>query len=287
MLYVWSQRRAVRRPGRYEAISGQRTRWTSRCTRWARCRRVPAEPAIRAGRSSSTGMYDVIRVSGSQRYITGVFVDPANPTNAYAYRVARCGPSTRCGLAGLEVRVGRDARRCCERTARRPLGLDSADLARPMQLMRGRCRARPVGRRDNALMDKQVPSAGCIQRRARMVPGRTGGRHAKAPVTGGRDLRTTERAGAHSPQFGTYAQWTAGLLAALAVRPVPSCAASIPRGVNDKTPSDAYPGQVACKCRQPVMTLRAWTPVPGQANELYWNPRPARSAPRVRVACWR
>jgi hypothetical protein len=105
-----------------------------------------------------------------------------------------------------------------------------------------------VGRRDSALMDEQVPSAGCIQRRARMVPGRSGGRHAKAPVTGagicaqrGRDLRTTERAGAHSPQFGTYAQWTAGLLAALAVRPVPSCTASVPRGVNDKTPSDAYP----------------------------------------------
>ena len=79
----------------------------------------------------------------------------------------------------------------------------------------------------------------------------------RPPSPGGPGLRTTERAGAHSPQFGTYARWTAGLLAALAVRPVPSGAASLPRGVNDKTPSDAYPGQVACKCRQSVMTLRA------------------------------
>ena len=36
----------------------------------------------------------------------------------------------------------------------------------------------------------------------------------------GRGLRTTERAGARSLQFGTYALWTAGVLAALAVRPV-------------------------------------------------------------------
>jgi hypothetical protein len=36
-------------------------------------------------------------------------------------------------------------------------------------------------------------------------------------------LRTTERAVAHSLQFGTYALGAAGLLAALAVRPVPSC----------------------------------------------------------------
>src|SRR5690348_11905048 len=79
----------------------------------------------------------------------------------------------------------------------------------------------------------------------------------RPPLPGGRGLRTTERAGAHSPQFGTYARWTAGLLAALAVRPVPSCAASLPRGVNDETPSDVCLGQVPCKCRQPVMTLRA------------------------------
>jgi hypothetical protein len=42
----------------------------------------------------------------------------------------------------------------------------------------------------------------------------------KSPDIWGRGLRTTERAGAHSLQFGTYALWTAGVLAALAVRPV-------------------------------------------------------------------
>jgi hypothetical protein len=51
-------------------------------------------------------------------------------------------------------------------------------------------------------------------------------------------LRTTERAGAHSLQFGTYALWAAGLLAALADRPVPSCAVSLTLGVNGQTPSD-------------------------------------------------
>src|SRR6266516_2493490 len=34
--------------------------------------------------------------------------------------VARCRPSTRCGVTGLEVTVGRGARRCCERTAWSP-----------------------------------------------------------------------------------------------------------------------------------------------------------------------
>jgi hypothetical protein len=45
-------------------------------------------------------------------------------------------------------------------------------------------------------------------------------------------------AAAHSLQFGTYALWTAGLLAALAVRPAPSCPISVPRGVNDQVPND-------------------------------------------------
>ena len=48
-------------------------------------------------------------------------------------------------------------------------------------------------------------------------------------------------AAAHSLQFGTYALWAAGLLAALAVRPAPSCSSSIPRGVNDQVPSDVHP----------------------------------------------
>jgi hypothetical protein len=53
------------------------------------------------------------------------------------------------------------------------------------------------------------------------VPGPNEGRHAKAPDTRDRGVEPTERAGAHSSQFGAYAAWTAGLLAALAVRPVP------------------------------------------------------------------
>jgi hypothetical protein len=48
-------------------------------------------------------------------------------------------------------------------------------------------------------------------------------------------------AAAHSLQFGTYALWTAGLLAALAVRPAPSCTLTIPRGVNDQVPNDVQP----------------------------------------------
>lgn len=48
------------------------------------------------------------------------------------------------------------------------------------------------------------------------------------PATGASQC-ITERAGAHSPQFGTYALQTAGLLAALAVRPVPSCTFNLPR----------------------------------------------------------
>ena len=75
--------------------------------------------------------------------------------------------------------------------------------------------------RDSALMDDRAhcrPHPEVITH----VPRPDEGRHAKAPVTRGQGLRTTERAGAHSLQFGTYALWTAGMLAALAVRPVPS-----------------------------------------------------------------
>ena len=57
-------------------------------------------------------------------------------------------------------------------------------------------------------------------------------------------MRTTKRAGAHSLQFGTYALWTAWLLAALAVRPVPSCFVSLTRGVNDQAPNDVCLGQM-------------------------------------------
>jgi hypothetical protein len=75
--------------------------------------------------------------------------------------------------------------------------------------------------RDSALMDNRAhcrPHPEVITH----VPRPDEGRHAKAPVTRRQGLRTTERAGAHSLQFGTYALWTAGVLAALAVRPVPS-----------------------------------------------------------------
>jgi hypothetical protein len=66
----------------------------------------------------------------------------------------------------------------------------------------------------------------------------------RRPCYCGRGLRTTERAGAHSLQFGTYALWTAWLLAALAVRPVPSCIASLTRGVHDQAPNDVCLGQM-------------------------------------------
>src|ERR1022692_325787 len=58
--------------------------------------------------------------------------------------------------------------------------------------------------------------------------------------------RMTERAAAHSLQFGTYALSAAGLLAALAVRPGPPCTAILPRDVNDQAPTEVRPGQMAC-----------------------------------------
>jgi hypothetical protein len=39
--------------------------------------------------------------------------------------VARCRPSARCGVTGLEFAAGRGARRCCERRARSPLARSS------------------------------------------------------------------------------------------------------------------------------------------------------------------
>lgn len=48
-------------------------------------------------------------------------------------------------------------------------------------------------------------------------------------------------AAAHSLQFGTYALWTAGLLAALTVRPAPSCAFTVPHSVNDQVSNDVQP----------------------------------------------
>jgi hypothetical protein len=50
------------------------------------------------------------------------------------------------------------------------------------------------------------------------------GADTKAPPLPRAPSSITERAAAHSLQCGTYALWAAGLLAALAVRPVPLCA---------------------------------------------------------------
>jgi hypothetical protein len=100
------------------------------------------------------------------------------------------------------------------------------------------------------------------------------GRHAKTPLSQGQGMCMTERAGAHSLQFGTYAFWTAGLLAALAVRPVPSCPASLTRGVNDQPPSDVCSGQAACRYLRPVITLRPGHPAAARCLES----SPARMA---------
>jgi hypothetical protein len=110
------------------------------------------------------------------------------------------------------------------------------------------------------------------------VPRKNEGRRAKAPITWGEVCRTTERAGAHSLQFGTYALWAAGLLAALAVRPVPSCTVSVARSVNDQAPNDVRPGQAACSCLRSVMTLGPDHQYPAKSGELPWNPLHARSA---------
>jgi hypothetical protein len=63
--------------------------------------------------------------------------------------------------------------------------------------------------------------------------GRPNGADAKAPPLPRAPSCITGRAAAHPLQFGPYALSAAGLLAALAVRPVPSCALIVPRIVND------------------------------------------------------
>ncbi len=83
----------------------------------------------------------------------------------------------------------------------------------------------------------------------------------RPPLPGGEVCRTTERAGAHSLQFGTYALWAAGLQAALAVRPVPSCIISIARCVNDQALNEVSPGQDACSGVRSVMTLGHTDPI--------------------------
>ena len=100
----------------------------------------------------------------------------------------------------------------------------------------------------------------------------------RPPLPGGEVCRTTERAGAHSLQFGTYALWAAGLLAALAVRPVPSCTVSLARCVNDQAPNDVRPGQVACSCVRSMMTWGPDHQYPAKSGELPWNTLHARSA---------
>jgi hypothetical protein len=132
-----------------------------------------------------------------------------------------------------------------------------------------------AGQYDSALIDERAPSAGRIQRRSRMFPGRTEGRHAKTPVTRGPGLAHNGAGGRAFAAIWDLRPMAAGLLA---VRPVPSCTASVPRGVNDESPSDVYPVQVACRCRQPVTTLRPDPPYPARPNELYWNPLHARIA---------
>jgi hypothetical protein len=64
--------------------------------------------------------------------------------------------------------------------------------------------------------------------------GRPNGADTKAPPLPRAPSCITERAAAHSLQLGTYALSAAGLLAALAVRPVPSCALPyhVPRMTN-------------------------------------------------------
>lgn len=57
--------------------------------------------------------------------------------------------------------------------------------------------------------------------------GRRNGADTKAPPLPRAPSCITERAAAHSLQFGPYALSAAGLLAALAVRPAPSCALTI------------------------------------------------------------
>src|SRR6266702_3529048 len=116
----------------------------------------------------------------------------------------------------------------------------------------------------------------------------------RPPSSRRRGLCTTERAGAHSLQFGTYAVWTAGLLAALAVRPVPSCVVSLTRGVYDQPPSDVCSGQAAPLVLQPVRPVimegriqlivatvllivevvvkrRGRLPVPREARLAFWD----------------
>lgn len=100
----------------------------------------------------------------------------------------------------------------------------------------------------------------------------------RPPSLEGEVCRTTERAGAHSLQFGTYALWTAGLLAALAVRPVPSCTIGLARCVDDQALNEAYRGQAACSYLRSAMTLAPDHQYPAKWGAPPWNPLHARSA---------
>ena len=134
---------------------------------------------------------------------------------------------------------------------------DMVSADRPSSARQKRSRPRLCRRdSDTALMDEraqQITSSGDHEDSGRMNEGRK----AKSPVTRGRGL-PTQRSGRARIRRDLWSlrPWTAGLLAALAVRPVPSCFASIPLDVNDQPPSDVYPVQAAYRYLRSVMTLR-------------------------------
>jgi hypothetical protein len=112
-------------------------------------------------------------------------------------------------------------------------------LADPTRILAGRVSDAALGSHDVRAAGRSEFSEAAelegfkIWPAGRCPGGRPNGADTKAPPLPRAPSCITERAAAHSLQLGTYALSTAGLLAALAVRPVPSCALIVPRAAND------------------------------------------------------
>jgi hypothetical protein len=143
--------------------------------------------------------------------------------------------------------------------------------------MSGRCAAVQRDRKPGPLMDDRDhrrPHPAVIP----LVPrGANESQRAKAPVTLGAGSAHNGAGGHAFAAIWDLRLWTAGLLAALAARPVPSCIFSLARGVNGRVLIDVCLGQTACGCLRSVMGLRPDHQYPARLNELSWNTLRARS----------
>ena len=135
--------------------------------------------------------------------------------------------------ATLGYEESRDGARTCSRSSSsaRPSGSRTHPQVGPNSLPKPAVRR--AGRRQVWVSEAVEVEGFKVWPAVRCPGGRPNGADTKAPPLPRAPSCITERAAAHSLQFGPYALSAAGLLAALAVRPVPSCALIIPRIVND------------------------------------------------------